>query len=166
MLQIGYDMNYPCINRIWLMTQMWQLWKQCQGWNILCFLLHSLTSPIWPGAFLVVVPLSSSSFSSEQRGETLQGRLIPLTCCVTVTLFWQDTEKPWQPAARKKKSYLSLSLNFFCFWGGGGLELSSSSGVEGSRRPVRGNLCCVGGKTPRGSLHICSDVAQGWVGAK
>ncbi|TNN73523.1 hypothetical protein EYF80_016313 [Liparis tanakae] len=43
------------------------------------------------------------------------------------------------------------------------LRQEHSSGVEGSQ-PVRGNLCCMG-KTPQGSLHICSAVAQGHDGA-
>jgi len=50
------------------------------------------------------------------------------------------------------KSYLSVSLILV-------LRQEHSSGVEGSQ-PVRGNLCCMG-KTPQGSLHICSVVAQG-----
>lgn len=77
-------------------------------------------------------------------------------CCVTVTLLLTETEKPRQPAAFKILSFFrSLILV---------LRQEHGSGVEGSQ-PVRGNLCCMG-KTPQGSLHIRSIVAQGQDRAK
>lgn len=96
-----------------------------------------------------------SLFLSKQHGETLQGFWFLLLLC-HCHIILTDTEKPRQPAAFKISSFFKV---WFLV-----LRQEHSSGVEGSQ-PVRGNLCCMG-KTPQGSLHICSVVAQGQDRAK
>lgn len=72
--------------------------------------LHSHSSPMTRS-----IPRCCSVFFflSKQRGETLQGFWFLLLLC-HCHIILTDTEKTWQPAApkkKKKKSYLSLSLN-------------------------------------------------------
>lgn len=133
--------------------------KQFQGWNILYFLLHRFPSqPPFSydqehsSSFYFSPPFPFSPFLSKQHGETLQGFWFLLLLC-HCHIILTDTEKPQLPDACEILSFFfSLSLILV-------LRQEHSSGVEGSQ-PARGNLCCMG-KTPWGSLHICSVVAQG-----
>lgn len=132
--------------------------KQFQGWNILYFLLHRFPSqPPFSydqehsSSCYFFFPFSFSLLSYLNSMVKHYKAFDSYYCCVTVTLFWQ-IQKSFSCQMLAKSYLFSLSLILV-------LRQEHSSGVEGSQ-PARGNLCCMG-KTPWGSLHICSVVAQG-----